>query len=194
VERNIYNFDKDNRLENRNTYFYVPFHGREFLDQWRASRAEVLSQSELPGNSFDSDGAVSVGEPPYRTELLLCSLHSSLSKPGDENYKALSIIDKLLLRFEVTKRIYTEYDQDYRAYNRDSYYKLSLYLMFGELLVKALENTKKLTYLNGLLKLLDSLISIKQSLSEKEIQRLAWLCEQERIHVENVMSTVGIKL
>ena len=41
---NLYNFTDGNKLEDRNTYFYIPFNGIDFIKEWKNNRRQVLSE------------------------------------------------------------------------------------------------------------------------------------------------------
>ncbi len=38
-----YPYARGDLLHERNTYYYTPYHGRQFLDAWRAARNDVLA-------------------------------------------------------------------------------------------------------------------------------------------------------
>ena len=68
--------------------------------------------------------------------------------------------------------------------DKTDYRRLALYLRFAELLEESYARTRDLTHLNAFLKCLDTLISIRRDLSDKERGRLSRLLAAERDHAE----------
>jgi hypothetical protein len=121
--------------------------------------------------------------------LVLDRLYSEVSseKYSDE-------LRLLVQRFEVSKRIYSEYDKDLRPININNYNDISLYIRFAEILNSAYEGSKELYYLNALLKVMDILFSEKSNLSSKEVGRLSRLVCGENKHISNLGKLLGIQI
>lgn len=150
-------FNKD-IFNNKLNYSYSKFGGIEFLESWAEKRKECI---DILLDSTD-----------------LCYEIIDNSKTNIEFEKWLSTnaifseIDKvhlLIKRFEVTKRIYELYDDDYRRVNKDiKYNNLNLYINFGFVMVKLYDKYNHLQYMNSLLKLVDIVCSRVYELRDKE--------------------------
>lgn len=178
-----YEYARGDLLEQRNTYFYTTYEGPAFLDSWRRCRDDALSGLPSPPAA---PAAVAAVEPlPPRggkTAVLLGAIKSALESgntPPDS-------LDRLVQRFEVTKRVHGAYGAEWRAVDREDYRDLGRYLSFAEVLDLAYARTSSLVYLNGLLKVLDTLVALRRHLEVPEAARLAGLLLAERGHVERL--------
>ena len=181
MSHEIYPYCRGDRLEDRNTYFYSTFHGPAFLAAWHASRCAALAA--LPAACRPRLSAAHAGSA-HTAELLTALLENTLdSEPS---------IDRLLQRFEVSKRIYRQYDADLRAVRDSGYDDLDLYVLFGAVCVDSQTRPAALRFLNALLKVVDILISVRARLGPEQGACLAWLIEQERAWVLRVAAGVGV--
>lgn len=156
----------------RNTYFYSEFRGPSFLEAWHESRSAALAALPAAQRPQLSAAADAGG-----TAQLL---------QHHENH------DRLLQRFEVSKRIYRCYDAAFKAVRESGYDDLSLYILFGAVCADSQTKPAAIRYLNALLKLVDSLISARERLAPAEAAQLAWLIEREREWVQRVAAQVGV--
>ena len=175
-----YEYALGDLLQDRRTYFYSPFQGPAFLEAWRAQRDGVRCGLEAKGSEGDQTP----------TGLLLEDLRTSLTAQGDIQ-GALDHLDHLLQRFEVTKRVHDAYDNNWRARDAEAYRTLELYISLAELLAEGHRKTGFLTYLNGLLKICDTLTSLGAQLSRDGRQRLRALLRDEAEFVDRVRCRVS---
>lgn len=142
-----YGYTDRDLLERRESYFYSTLSGAGWLAIYRDARREALSHlhegSKLP---FGTDAPLPDGSGPIRTAELL----GSLEVIPDPEW-----IDRLVQRFEVTKRLYESYDARLRQ-GSGSFHDLSLYVRLARLLTA---EPVRLDRLNSLLKLHDLLLS-----------------------------------
>jgi hypothetical protein len=171
-----YPYATGDRLEDRNTYAYTPYLGRAFVDAWRRSREVALGELPPPASP---DEATPVGESSTAREL--AALRSELGEG-----RRYAEFDLLVRHFEVSKRIFGRYTEAWRPEGRDEYHELSLYLQFSELCDLAYASTGKLTYLNALLKCVDTVVALRDRLERPERARLAGLILVERSHVDRL--------
>lgn len=182
----IYSFSQGNRLEERNTYFYIPFQGANFLNAWRGSRENILSQlgGAEPFQIKKSGYDIELSEP-IITEHLLVNIYNSLDTKH-LNVDSHATLNKLVQRFEVSKRIHVTYPENFRPNANISFNNLYLYVVFAQVLERAYQKLGKLYYLNALIKIIDTLCSMTNDLLDKEKKALAWLIINEYKHVKNV--------
>ena len=189
-----YPFADGNRLEDRNTYFYVPYGGEDFMASWRGQRD--AARAGLPDPADPATGGDGGGEKvpeagPVTTTDLLEALHGALAAGRTEDPAVRGWLGKLIRKFEVTKRIHPGYDAGFRALERNDYGDLSLYVRLAEVFEAAFAQSQDLIFLNLLLKCLDSLCSVKDRLSEEEQARLARLIGCEGGHVHTLQEAVS---
>lgn len=169
-------------MENKNTYFYTAYSGESFLVAWKSDRKKAISGMEpasaipasepVPENDFSGYGVL---------ERILKQIESS------EESRTLLLLIK---RFEVTKRIYLRYKPDLRPVDSSEFRDLSLYLRWAEILGLAYEKFGHLFYLNAFIKVLDTLISVKEDILTEGHGRFARCIMLEVEVVENLMNKV----
>jgi methionyl-tRNA formyltransferase len=168
-------------LENRNTYFFSPFQGRAFLAAWRANRdaaAAGLAQPRGLERARDESG-------PTATEALLRGVLGDLPSPVRRT-EALRVVDRLVQRFEVTKRIHAAYNEAWRPTDPTDYRRLAGYVLFAEVVDVAFACTGAAPYLNAMIKCLDTLTALSPRLEGDERSRVFTLIGHERHHVDTL--------
>lgn len=187
-KHNLYSYTDNNLLESKNTYFYTQYIGAEFISAWYQNRASVCS------NSVDE---VTVPDSKYGLEL-----NSNLGKDILEYLYACVDADKdtdgllalLAQRFEVSKRIYSQYTPELRATESANDQELSLYIRFGEVLDLAYEKSASLSQLNALIKLVDILVSVADQISAEMTPRFNRLRNAEKKHIESLIHKLQISI
>lgn len=183
-----YPYARGDLLHERNTYYYTPYHGRQFLGTWRAARNDVLANLPAPAAAAPPAhaAAVSAGVAHGDTRVLLeCALAA-------RDKKACALLEKFVKKFEITKRIHESYDADFRAVNGSAFLRVDLYVRAAELFEVGFCETGDLRYLNVLLKCLDTLSVVTDDLKQDDQARLARLIQREREHVETLMRLLKI--
>lgn len=176
TQQAIYPYASGDLLEERNTYFYSSYHGAALLEAWQTRRHEA-SDVSVQGNT---------DMVPAKTETdhLIMDLTKALDKSPQEAAAALVQLDRLVQRFEVTKRIFDGYDDAWRAVDRTRYHNAASYALFSGLLSLAFEKTGCLTYMNALLKCNDILNAI--DLPPGVLAHLPLLFAKEHSHAEKI--------
>lgn len=177
-----YEYATGDLLEDRNTYFYTAYQGADFLAAWRRSRNAALRDlpPAAPTPPPNRDGSATVDEG-AATEALLETAFANLDRPG-----ICPILDKLIQRFEVTKRIHRAYGADWRPLDPGSYRDFGLYLRFAELVEATCAKTAGLPSLNALIKAVDTLVAIRGQLRPEQGARLATIIAREHGHVDRL--------
>lgn len=184
-----YPYSQGDRLEERNTYFYSQYHGAAFFPAWRTSRQAALE--ELPSaRVVPLPVAPKHGKNTQDTaELLAELLHAAADAPGKRR-----LAERLLQRFEVSKRLHRRYDSDFKAVADSGYDDLNLYLQFAALCLHQAKQPGALPFLNGLLKVIDSLISIQPRLTPAQGAQLAWLIAAEQDWVTCIATQANVEI
>jgi len=207
MEKLSYEYAHGDLIEDRQTYFYSDFKGEDFLESWETSRAEVLTslpvpvaapsvQSDINEKYFEGEHNNYKATDIYITESLLEHLLYALTDKGERQKeteeKSLSVLNALVKRFEVSKRIYQSYDVNLHANDKAEYHDLGLYIRFAEVCEKAYEKYMRLPFLNVLLKTIDTLCALHLRLDSSQKGRLAYLIQSERKHIERLSKKCGV--
>jgi methionyl-tRNA formyltransferase len=192
-----YPYDQGDRLVDRNTYFYSPYRGREFLLAYRNARRRLEAESAVgpaAGSGVrerdDPDGFV----PPACELFERVRVGLAASSSGEDARQAVRTLDGLVKRFEVTKRVFDDYDDEFRPRPGAGFRTISLYVQFAELLDAACAAAGRLPHLNALLKVLDTLSSVRGEIPFALRPRVLALVEAERAHVERLAAGLGVAL
>ncbi|WP_300442316.1 hypothetical protein [Zoogloea sp.] len=172
-------------LEQRNTYFYSRYEGRAFLAAWCRQRAGVAA---LPGGGAPDEAAARSRPTDRLLDDLRVEISARLADAGGRQ-----TLDRLVQRFEVSKRLHGEYSADWRPVDPADYHTLERYLCFGEVLELAWTTWAALPYLNALLKCLDTLTALAGRLDVGQRVRLESLIGREEMHVAALAKRVGLK-
>jgi methionyl-tRNA formyltransferase len=178
-------------LEKRNTYTYTGYHGDELFADWRQSRALVLAQlsepMEMPLPSNARSLALILEGSVFCTAEMLESLMRSLSE-GEITGVVTDSLARLVTRFEVSKRVHSQYLPIWRAVPAADYHDLLLYLRYAEVMELSYSRIGKVVYLNVLLKVLDTLSATSSRLPSSQSGRLASLLTREQVHINKLLS------
>lgn len=189
-----YPYASGNPLEERNTYFYTPYGGRSFLDAWKRHRDAVRASLPPAAPPPSTRRTPEPGGEVLDTGTLLDYLHGAVqaNRAGATNVRL--VLERILGKFEVFKRIHGAYTETYRAVDPQDFRDLTLYVRLAEVLEAAYEATGKTPFLNALLKCVDTLSALAASLPPDEQARLAWLIGRERAHVVTLAERSGVAL
>ena len=189
-----YPYASGDLLEDRYTYFYSHYAGRPFLDAWRAERDAVLAALPEPAPPPPGSPHPDIGRAvPVDTDRLLDHVFHALTG-GDADDEVADWLDRLVKKFEVTKRIHRAYGPGFRAIDPDDHRLMGRYVRLAEVFDAAWTGRGELTYLNALLKCMDTLAALHDRLDAAERARLARLLARERAHVEALADRTGAVL
>lgn len=129
-------------LDEPNSYFYSAFEGLPFLDAWSQERGAAVrwfaaTAAPTVGDDAPNDSAVD----------LFKTLRDSLEFAVGATSR-LPDVRRLVQHFELTKRIFGEYDTGMRPVDRQDFRVLARYVHFGWLLAAAHDYAQDLTCLN----------------------------------------------
>ncbi|MEE9382929.1 MAG: adenylyl-sulfate kinase [Nannocystaceae bacterium] len=179
-----YTYTQRDRLEDRNTYFYSAYHGPALLEDWRRDRTRLGDRTApMPhGEAF------ALPEPGTGVDLrrLLHTLVVAVHSEGVLDRRALWWLLWVVRKFEVSKRLFPEYGADLVAHDRANYGQHDLYVRTAELVECAYVRTGELNFLNCLLKLDDTLVSVGQRLAPSMRKRAARVLLAEQRHIQDL--------
>ena len=164
-----------NLLEEKETYQYSKYYGDEFISAYFDNRNHFLNALKENGlNLFET-------EKDSNTFNFLKSFYD-----GKETTDKFAL---LLKRFEVTKKLFLHTDENFRKVNDSPFDDLDLYVLFELCCFKAFKETGHLSFLNGMLKCGDILVSQKD-FSKTDVSRLKTAIEQEINCVKEIRNEI----
>lgn len=186
----MYKYVTEDNLEQPQTYMYTEYYGREFLRNYRMSRENFLSV-QLEGSledfwqmALEIDGWLAV------------KLKTALEAVGSGNLmvEAKDELEFLVKVFELRKRLYSEYPHGYKPNETSDYRRYDYYILLGNLLCQAYKMTDNLKYLNTLLKLDDTLLSLCPVFDERQKRCTAALLRSELGFVDALAGQQGLTM
>lgn len=192
----VYEYSQGDLLEDRNTYFYTPYHGKAFLAAWRQSRQSAATDLPAPQPFEFQERPLSDNRANrIDTADLLNHLGWQLSEGQAELTEVQkALLNRLVTKFEVSKRIYTGYTGGFKPIDKTGYTHMGLYVQFAAAMSLAYQKTAGLPYLNVMTKSIDTLIARRDRLELKETAVLAHLIEREDNYVAAVAENVEVDL
>ena len=188
-----YSYTDGDKIASPNTYFYTEYNGQEFLNSYFGNRKSILRKMKDAVEPTFSENDTETDQSLIQTSIYLDYLYTSLqSQNHSRNADIFAEINLILKKFEVSKRIYDFYLPEFKKSDESDFKNLNNYLKLASVLSRSYEITKKLNYLNGMLKVIDTLISVFNEMSELEKKNLAWLIRMEIDHVGKLTSKLRI--
>ncbi len=198
-QNNKYQYCNRDLLNNPEKYNFASFQGKKFLENYLDFRFSIVEKLE---NSIKMSVTF--------TELISNFCNQNISKENDielenlltktlcekkmKRHKLDTNIDIFLKKYEIKKRLMSQYDTEFFEKNQD-YKNLRNYLLLELLCVIRYEETRHLKFLNTILKINDMLITqiqkihnetdlciFKHSL-ECEIKFVKELCELKGLEI-----------
>lgn len=165
-----YKYITGNNLYEKQNYMYSEFGGTEFLADYLNSRKRYL-------NSVGHRD-IAVIEYHSATGQKLLSILDGL-KSGQAVRETIDLINAYTKSFEVRKRIYTNYDNNFKPSADAGFEDFDNYLLLAECLVLAYRQTGCLKYFNCLLKVDDTLLSVWEKLQQFQKDYMSHIICQE---------------
>lgn len=166
-----YIYVTENNLENRQKYTYSQYGGEDFLNAYMDSRKSFIEEKLIEP------------EPVHVTYNEL----SMLVWGGVEGFDTLA--DAYVKTFEVRKRIYTAYDANWVPMTTDRTDYVN-YILLAKVLIGMYKKTSCLKYVNCLLKVDDTLLSIKDNMPYSCQLELQGVLTEELSIYENLRNKI----
>lgn len=198
-----YEYSNSDLLANPQNYQRSQYKGRSFLDSYKKSRHEILtilkndhnnSVNELIFNLTPNIDSYIINEfvkQEFETQILLQLLLIKIIKNKEEkNYDY--IINKFVTKFEIKKKIYSSYNEEFKQ-TSTNYSNLKNYILLSLICIKKFKITNNLKYLNVVLKLNDLISSQINSILDKSMRSLCYsVLKNELICISNLCKIKGI--
>jgi len=181
----MYPYSEVNRFKNTNSYMYTPFYGIDFIHSYFENRSIALInlKKKLPEvlDFNDQDIILCKTCEELKSILLLLNI-------GDTE-AVWPKLDLYVKRFEVAKKLRTEYP----VKSIDDIASIEVHLLFFHILIKAYGSSSDIRYLNVLLKLSDSLVSVIDIIhGRKNIRLLMFLLTKEQLIIKRLAREMGV--
>lgn len=165
-----YKYITNNNLYDKQNYMYSEFGGTEFLADYIDSRMKY-SNNGCSGDIVTIEYHCATGQ----------KLHSILEKlkTGQAERETIDSVNSYTKSFEVRKRIYTNYDDNFKPSDDAGFEDYDNYLIFAECVLLMYRKTGCLKYFNCLLKVDDTLLSVWDKLQEYQKQYMSNIICQE---------------
>lgn len=186
-----YQYVTENNLENKQTYMYSEYGGIHFLKEYIATRREYISKYECLEENIADDNEKTTEATGVMVDLL--GIRKAL-ETDKRNKKVMDLINAYTKSFEVRKRIYREYDNNWKPIGSMDFKDYQIYLVFAECLVLSYQHTQCLKYFNCLLKVDDSLLSICNKMNDKLKGNLSQIIKKELNIFYQIAERNGISL
>lgn len=191
----MYAYITDNNLENRQNYMYSKYDGKRFLREYIEVRRSFLGDCNRIYDKVSVLNETHNAVEYDLAELLRRAVNAKLTKDFKRQ------VDGYVKSFEVRKWLYAGYvEGTFKPIDEKAYNDSVAYILFAELLVIVYRKTKCLKYFSCLLKLNDTLISLRNILNAKEYCAVCRIITEEmdiykELFKELVLGTVadGIK-
>lgn len=152
------------------------YEGILFMSAYSKSRHDVLQKLSIDYNknfekfivenfTVDRISIDVIHTYKFLSYILVNRVNKQFNKQND------IILDVLLKKFEITKKIFTSYDKHYKE-NTGDYFDLRNYILLSANCVSAYKQTSNLKYLNACLKLDDVVISKIDMVNEERFRLL----------------------
>lgn len=162
-------------------YSYSKYEGDHFLNLWKDNRESIIKKC----HQFST---VKLVNSDSEVEQLF---NEWIKVNNFDNPKISEKLNTLIKRFEVTKKIYSLYDANFRALDKSKFNDLRLYILFSYILIQASRLREKPQYLNALLKVNDILASQFINLSDCNQTLLGYCLSKEIELIQQLKSKLS---
>ncbi len=187
MSNNEYMYSKSNIFDRPQKYMYTPYEGEEFLRQYYLTRSQIvelympikaIEEAELCTWIADRIPNALRQSTDIHSEEALCDLVQGLFIDGLDTGRK-EILDCLVGRFEVTKRIYVTYDQNFNRKD-EAFRNILNYLLLSVACINVYRISRNLRYLNCQLKLNDLLCSVHEDITQEHLPILLYVLRREQ--------------
>jgi len=184
-----YKYITENNLYEKQNYMYSEYRGTVFLREYFESRKNALNDKET-GKAESLDQKYTGDNP---TKVNLGQLFGKL-EDGEYSGEILAEINRYVKSFEVRKRIYTEYDDSWKPVAGAGFEDYDNYLLLAECLIRVYGQEACLKHFSCLLKVDDTLVSVRDKMDASQRERLKEIIRQELYYFDRLADKAGIDL
>ncbi len=199
MKKIYYSYSKNDLLQNPEKYENTPYSGITFLDSYVEFRKNILKLStiDIKIDEFLSSvilkNSIETFENIHK-DFSTLDLFSKLLKQiltGNINSNVISTVSIFLKKFEITKKISSRYDKNFKGINND-FSNIQNYIVFAIICNILYEKTSDLKFLNVVLKLNDLICSQIKKLSKSEQSLSKISIEYELNNIKKLSKEKGV--
>jgi hypothetical protein len=199
LKKIYYSYSKNDLLQNPEKYENTPYSGITFLDSYVEFRKNILKLStiDIKIDEFLSSvilkNSIETFENIHK-DFSTLDLFSKLLKQiltGNINSNVISTVSIFLKKFEITKKISSRYDKNFKGINND-FSNIQNYIVFAIICNILYEKTSDLKFLNVVLKLNDLICSQIKKLSKSEQSLSKISIEYELNNIKKLSKEKGV--
>lgn len=177
-----YKYITENNLEYRQNYMYSEYEGKEFLLEMFATRHDKMNAERLTIKHVIEYVNVIDNEPITTSKLI-----NIIYALKDKNYSREEA-DRYVKAFEVRKRLYNEYiDNSIKPSENSKYSNYINYILLAVICIMFYEHTDSLKYLNTLLKLDDTILSLYNMISQDDKNIFGYILRSENVYIKELI-------
>ncbi len=193
--KDLYPYCNNDLINQPFHYHYTSFHGKSLLEAWQENRKDAGSSSHAHKPAVKISDAVSdaTSSGEIQTDQLLSQLLGKLTTK-QTNSDDFHLINKLVQKFEVSKKVYSAYTEKFRPAENADPWDVKNYVLLAQVFALSYEKESKLYYLNALLKILDTLTSIHKQLPSDLYKDFQDLLEKEATFVRELATKHGVAI
>jgi len=183
---------KDNLL-NRQNYMYSAFFGHSFIKEYIELRKQAVDRMSvgIPSSWHTSlEEALFHAEKHSQTTTALNLLHAWNQR---DMHAVFEQADALVHAFEIRKRIHAAYNSLYKPIDPEDFRSLDAYAALAVVLGLATRDRVHLRYLNTLLKINDTLLSVENEMNDSVRVLSLHALNLELLSIERLMAEKGVK-
>lgn len=164
--------------KNKINYSYSKYRGIEFIEAWRKSRP-VNKGKIMDVNCIMPESHTLAINPEQRNSIVYLS--KMIFNLTNSNFEISNEILLLIKRFEVYKKVFTTYDENFRPVDKRDYNNGKAYALFGILMSLIFLKYDFLQALNSAIKVNDIILGANFNKNNQEIINLSLVLETEAV-------------
>ena len=176
MNKTPYQYIQNDLLTTPQKYQMSSYDGPDFLTSYQFSRRKIIAELEkmpdfipysdnLFSSQHVSDACMIIKKNKFSTNELYRSIVIELIN-NTRNIQVIPIIDKFLKKFEIRKKIFLHYDDEFNKVG-DEFKEIQNYILLSFMCLIRYQVTSDLKYLNTFLKLNDMICSVKNLIVNK---------------------------
>jgi hypothetical protein len=199
LKKIYYSYSKNDLLQNPEKYENTPYSGITFLDSYVEFRKNILKLStiDIKIDEFLSSVILKNNIETFENihkDFSTLDMFSKLLKQiltGNINSNVISTVSIFLKKFEITKKISSRHDKNFKGINND-FSNIQNYIVFAIICNILYEKTSDLKFLNVVLKLNDLICSQIKKLSKSEQSLSKISIEYELNNIKKLSKEKGV--
>ena len=187
----LYPYASIKNLSMKINYSYSPFHGWSFIMAWKANRKTIINKLKVESVEFSMQTKTKpLFFPCYSRQLISYLNDIKTDQMMSEQRQKILMAQKLLKSYEVTKKLFSKYISDIQGVKKNSVSEIKEYIGLAAVFNTYYELTGEMPFLNGLLKVIDTLVALFDDIPDRYLAVFKWLLEREFNHIQKLAKKI----